>query len=93
MDGTVIAQDAQTGSILWEIDCEEISGVKGCYDSVEGELTVSQDGTHLFYGDFKGSIVSLAVGIVTNSTKVGTAAVEALGNTSSVLSALVDFAT
>jgi len=62
MDGTVIAQNARTGSIRWEIDCEDISGVRGCQDSVEAEFALSPDGTHLYYGDFRGTVVSLTVG-------------------------------
>ncbi len=93
MDGTVIAQDANTGSIRWEIDCSAISGVKGCYDSVEGEFLVSRDGTQLFYGDFKGNIVSLAIGILTNSTKVGNTTVDELGTNTGVLSSAINLAT
>jgi hypothetical protein len=65
MDGTVIAQDTQTGSILWEVGCVTISGIPGCYDSVEAEFILSPDGTKLYYGDYKGNIVSLTVATFT----------------------------
>lgn len=61
MDGTVIAQNALTGSIIWEISCESLSGVGNCQDSVEAEFALSPDGTQLYFGDFKGNIVSLTV--------------------------------
>jgi outer membrane protein assembly factor BamB len=93
MDGTVIAQDALTGSILWEIDCTAISGVKDCYDSVEAEFIISRDGTRLFYGDFKGNIVSLVIGILTNSTKVGNTTVEDFDTYTGVLSSAINLAT
>lgn len=63
MDGTVIAQDSATGSIIWELSCANIGAGADCQDSVEAEFVLSSDGTHLYFGDFKGRIVSLAVAI------------------------------
>jgi len=61
MDGTVIAQDAATGSIVWELSCANVGAGADCQDSVEAEFVLSSDGTQLYFGDFKGRIVSLAV--------------------------------
>lgn len=74
MDGTVIAQDSATGSIIWELSCANIGAGADCQDSVEAEFVLSSDGTHLYFGDFKGRIVSLAVAIDNSNLYAGSAA-------------------
>lgn len=73
MDGTVIAQDAATGSIMWELSCENMGGGVDCQDSVEAEFILSPDGTQLYFGDFKGRIVSLTVAVDVSKSSASSA--------------------
>jgi hypothetical protein len=60
--GLVMAQDATSGNIYWQMDCTTFeSSHKDCQDSVEAEFTLSPDGTRLYYGDIFGSVTAIKV--------------------------------
>lgn len=68
--GVVRQYNAQTGFLLWTMDCKDSSDNGEECSPVEADFCVSQDGKMVYYGDVRGNLVAISVDGKTNVREI-----------------------